>query len=111
MRKMTLDLNALAVESFATESDSNALRGTVRGVASDFMNNPCKQFPFTQNPGDTFFGTCAIDGCVLTLECPGSEACGTGPNCPPQGGWSVNGVYQPSCEGRVASCVEPCTVG
>jgi hypothetical protein len=69
MRKLTLDVNALAVESFGTARDEGA-RGTVRGHDSldpggtgggDSCGLTC---PATCRPscGDTCFWTCAPTG-------------------------------------------------
>lgn len=85
MRKLKLDLEAIAVESFTTASNPQVI-GTVEGQATDFFN-PCKKlFPFTTNPTDTYNGTCAINGCGVSGAGSCVETCGCSQpascNCP-----------------------------
>lgn len=63
MQKMKLDLEQLAVESFATKGAEAGARGTVHGNA---VTRFC-----------SVISTCAVDTCQLS--CTGS--CATGLNC------------------------------
>ncbi|HET7233219.1 MAG TPA: hypothetical protein VFJ16_24625 [Longimicrobium sp.] len=98
MRKIKLDLEQLAVESFSTAPVHPALKGTIRGNNTDIFPQNCppsKQFPYTQNPGDpgyTIYGTCGgicgtdfcSDNCGLTQLCArtvGERTCGINDRC------------------------------
>jgi hypothetical protein len=89
MKKMTLDLDALTVESFDTSADLFRERGTVRG--HDTIGEPAQSQKPTQclcpptsiciNTVDT--PTCVVTACNdVTCTCPPA----TGPTC-----------EQPSC--------------
>lgn len=73
MKKLSLDLEQLAVESFATAADDAQRRGTVRGnLCSDVCTASCPP------------GTCGILPVSAESECnalPASKHCGTGDTC------------------------------
>jgi hypothetical protein len=89
MRKLTLDLDSLAVQSFETTPDGAAARGTVRGEAAEAT--PYCQSPvclLTEQPSckgtcedtcyDSCFGSCG--SCIAS--CPGTCAASCGDTCP-----------------------------
>lgn len=63
MRKLTLELESLEVESFATEADGEAGAGTVEAHSGT-----------EDSVGCTYFCTC-----TCTLEGPSCPRCGTEP--------------------------------
>jgi len=63
MRKLTLELEKLEVESFATEADDGSHAGTVRAHSGP-----------EDSVGCTYFCTC-----TCTLEGPSCPRCGTEP--------------------------------
>ena len=56
MRKLRLDLNQLAVESFSPEAHDVTLRGTVRGAS-----------------GESCFGGCGTSHCEDSAVCTGAS--------------------------------------
>jgi len=96
MKKMRLNLDQLAVESFATAQDGEAERGTVRGLQSYPI--ACWPPSDSQDPNiDTCgYATCAGDTCWES--CNGTCNCGGSAACPPQesAGWTYC-LKDPSC--------------
>lgn len=67
MKKLSLDLDTLVVEGFATDAAGDDLRGTVRGNADDFTaDEKCPQ-AVTYTCGTTAAPRCISD---VTRDCP-----------------------------------------
>lgn len=74
MKKIQLDLDALAVETFATTKNDGAGRGTVRGHLSAYYE--------LCNPGDTWQQSCTCEATCNAATCyncggGGSAGCAT----------------------------------
>ena len=89
MRKLTLDLNALTVQSFATDDDAAAAFGTVHGRQkgnTGVQDTDCSAVDACPSAR----GCSEIAECRPTqgtncpsaaLECPTSRGCSKGPDC------------------------------
>lgn len=88
MKKLTLDLDALRVETFDTSPTSRGQRGTVKGHASD-RNCPTYDYPTLEQ--SCMLGSChgSCDSCDYSCM-PGDCTIGTG---------GTGTVYDPSCGG------------
>lgn len=70
MRKLTLDLDSLRVDTFETASADRAARGTIRGLEmpAEFVDGTAPESdvcpPYTQVPGCT-----ALTFCACTQDC------------------------------------------
>ena len=84
MRKMRLELDALAVESFAA-AEAGAPRGTVRGHVSLYYED-CSPSE-TCDGGNTCAGTCqscngtCVYSCHATCGCPSGGCVGPSAGC------------------------------
>lgn len=77
MRKLTLTLDALQVETFQVTARPDESRGTVRGHDDTYAVSPCNY----TGDGCTNFdcsGYCNSNGCASMQTCPGG-----GIGCPP----------------------------
>jgi hypothetical protein len=83
MRKLTLDLNALAVQSFATDEAARRSFGTVRGRQQN--GSEVDACPSARGCSD--FVECRRtegDNCPsAALNCETSRGCSKGPDCDP----------------------------
>jgi hypothetical protein len=98
MKKLSLDLETLAVESFATATEQATLRGTVRG---HLQVNQTWDWCGTRPPE---MPTMRIEDChgPTVINCPSDYGCGTESQywaCGPQ-----PTQFDPSCAG---SCAGP----
>lgn len=86
MKKLTLNLDGLQVQSFATAADASAEFGTVHAFAkkTGLQDTNCSAIDACASArGCTeIFETCM--GCEETYECPSAnDACPTGRGCTP----------------------------
>jgi hypothetical protein len=108
MRKLTLDLEQIAVESFDTSGARSARPGTVRG--REYTVDPCH----TVNPCDTVFPpteNLALSACWGTGCNSGGDNCGgVGSHTDPNGDCVTytQGMDETciNCTARVAACTE-----
>lgn len=103
MRKLTLDLDQISVESFDTMAPGRRARGTVQG--QEYTINPCDTvIPPTQNG--------AVSGCWGTgCDNSGGDNCGgLGTHTDPYGDCVTytqgNDETCINCTARVAACTE-----
>ncbi len=66
MRKLTLDLERLDVQSFETVGEARAARGTVRGHDQQTAHGP--------RCGDTSIADACVTG-LCTFDCPETTVC------------------------------------
>lgn len=104
MRKLKLDLDALAVESFAASADA-AAPGTVR--ANDESNARCNS---DVSCGNTCVDSCGICGTYLCVPTEDNATCNF--YCTVSGGTSCNAPCGYSCDGSPScnnqTCVATC---
>lgn len=95
MKKLSLDIEALAVESFDTVGDAAGRAGTVRGHG--FTETTCRQFICDCPSGSG--ASCDPEMCQTGIDCPTEEVgCGSG----------FHTCVQPSC---FYSCPSTCMEG
>ena len=75
MKKIRLNLDALAVETFATTKDDDASRGTVRGHLSAYYE--------LCNPGDTWQQSCTCEATCNAATCYNCGGGGGSAGCAP----------------------------
>ncbi|HEU4452275.1 MAG TPA: hypothetical protein VFR81_04415 [Longimicrobium sp.] len=120
MKKLRLDIDHLAVESFDTVNVRGAAPGTVRGYNSDpwwqcggnhTIWPQCQPTDACQSGGCLQTAGCHTAYCVVSYDlpctgptCDGAATCG----CPTRSNDTCNGSCAATCAGTCDTCQEGC---